>query len=97
MQRGEIIIIDDEGLSKYEIFVDLNVIKSKKCLFETIYFLNKDTVYLVNKNMEKIESIRYKYGIELGKNEKNKISYTDSVVIGAPSTGIPSGKGLLIF
>lgn len=97
VNRGKIIIIDDNGLNKYEVFVDLNRIKSKKCLFETIYFLNKDTLYLVNGDQEKIESIRYKYGIELAKNENNKISLENSVVIGAPSTGIPSGKGFADF
>nr|QDY51994.1 hypothetical protein 2_66 [Mimiviridae sp. ChoanoV1] len=97
VNRGDIIIIDDNGLSKYEVFVDLNRIKSKKCLFETIYFLNKDTLYLVNGEQEKIESIRYKYGIELAKNENNKISLENTIVIGAPSTGIPSGKGFADF
>ena len=97
VQRGEIITIDNNGLNKYEIFVDLGIIKSKKCLFETIYFLNKDTLYTINNKQEKIESIRYKYGIELAKNETNKICYENSLVIGAPSTGIPSGKGFADF
>lgn len=85
IERGKIIKINNQGLNEEEIFVDLSKIKEKKCLFEYIYFLNKDSLF-----EKKVRDYRYNFGIELAKNE---LKLENAVVIGAPMTGIPSGQG----
>ena len=63
---------------------------SRICLFEFIYFLNKDTKF----NDIAVHSFRYNLGFELAKLENiEDISTQNIVVIGSPDTGIPSGKG----
>ena len=89
IERGEIVIINNNKMNIYEVFVDLGKIKKKSCLFESIYFLSKDSIF----SNKKVEDIRYQYGIELGKKESVINSKKDCLVIGAPSTGIPIGKG----
>jgi len=76
-----------------DIIVNLNKIKNKKCLFEFIYFMSADSIY---KQVEtfNIRQLRYQFGIELGKGDKiDKTKVDDKIVIGAPQTGIPSGRG----
>ena len=105
IERGEILKIGSKGIEKYDINVHLGRIEKKSCLFEYIYFLNGKSKSL---NNDLVEQTRYKYGIELGKKElylnkniKNKnINKSDKencIVIGAPMTGIPSGKGFADF
>lgn len=94
VERGEIIKIGQEGMEKIEIFVDLNKINEKKCLFEYIYFLNAESLFLNEKKQKiSVRQYRYQFGIELGKNEKIKNLKKEAIVIGAPMTGIPSGIG----
>ena len=94
VERGEILKIGQEGFEKIEIFVDLNKINEKKCLFEYIYFLNAESSFLNNEKQKmSVRQYRYQFGIELGKQEKLKNLAENAVVIGAPMTGIPSGIG----
>ena len=92
IERGVIIKIDILGIKEDEIFVDLIKIKNKKCLFEFIYFMSADSIY---KQVEtfNIRQLRYQFGIELGKIDNNKEDKSNKIVIGAPQTGIPSGRG----
>jgi len=110
IERGEILKIGSKGIEKYDINVHLGRIEKKSCLFEYIYFLNGKSKSL---NNDLVEQTRYKYGIELGKKElylnkniknkniknknKNKSDKENYIVIGAPMTGIPSGKGFADF
>ena len=94
VERGEILKIGQEGMEKMEIFVDLSKINEKKCLFEYIYFLNAESVFLNGEKQKiSVRQYRYQFGIELGKNEKYKNLSKEAIVIGAPMTGIPSGMG----
>lgn len=93
IERGVIIKINISGIREEEISVNLNKIKNKKCLFEFIYFMSADSIY---KQVEtfNIRQLRYQFGIELGKGDKiDKTKVDDKIVIGAPQTGIPSGRG----
>jgi len=102
IERGIIIKIDILGIREEKISVDLKKIKNKKCLFEFIYFMSADSIY---KQVETINvrQLRYQFGIELGKSDKidktkvsdkiDKTKVSDKIVIGAPQTGIPSGRG----
>jgi amidophosphoribosyltransferase len=104
IERGEILKIGSKGIEKYDINVNLGRIERKSCLFEYIYFLNGESKSL---NNDLVEQIRYQYGIELGKKELylnlnlniniNKSDKENCIVIGAPMTGIPSGKGFADF
>jgi amidophosphoribosyltransferase len=96
IERGEILKIGSKGIEKYEINVNLGRIEKRSCLFEYIYFLNGESKLL---NNDLVEKTRYQYGIELGKKELNlnKSDKENCIVIGAPMTGIPSGKGFADF
>tara|TARA_B110001469_G_C9647819_1_gene328550 strand:- start:271 stop:1647 length:1377 start_codon:yes stop_codon:yes gene_type:complete len=96
IERGEILKIGSKGIEKYDINVNLGRIEKRSCLFEYIYFLNGESKSL---NNDLVEKTRYKYGIELGKKEVNlnKSDKENYIVIGAPMTGIPSGKGFADF
>jgi len=96
IERGEILKIGSKGIEKYDINVNLGRIEKRSCLFEYIYFLNGKSKSL---NNELVEQTRYQYGIELGKKELNlnKSDKENCIVIGAPMTGIPSGKGFADF
>lgn len=106
VKNGEIIKINDFGvhsLFKYNINIE------RKCLFEYIYFMHKDTKFspkrLIsydndNENTFSIEELRYDFGEELARKETyifNKDNRKDVIVVGAPNTGIPSGKAFAYF
>ena len=94
IERGVIYKIGNLGIKETKILIDLEKIQEKKCLFEYIYFLNANSEFK-NKDNEifNIRQIRYQFGINLGKIEKNKFeNKNNNIVIGAPTTGIPSGQ-----
>ena len=105
VKNGEIVKINDFGvhsLFRYNINIE------KKCLFEYIYFLHKDTIFkpkgiISYDNNEKefsIEELRYDFGEELARKETyifNSLNRNDVVVVGAPNTGIPSGKAFAYY
>ena len=112
LDNGSIYSINDKRLFK---LYSYEVNNSKQCLFEFIYFMNKNSKFRINQNKAinydnfndndeniknnkfflKIDDYRYEIGKEMGKNEDlyNSINKDDIIVIGAPDTGIPSGKG----
>ena len=66
--------------------------KEKKayCLFEYIYFLNENSY----SDGYQVSQLRYKYGEQLAREDiKNNFHIENPLVVGSPSTGIPSGKG----
>ena len=95
IQPGEIININKDGVNtlynyEEERMNKLNIPIKAHCLFEYIYFLKEDT-YADN---FQVSNLRYKFGIELANQDikKNNI-IENAIVVGSPSTGIPSGKG----
>ena len=61
-----------------------------RCLFEYIYFLSENS-YADNHQVSKL---RYSFGCLLAQQDIEKGSViSDVLVVGSPSTGIPSGKG----
>ena len=84
---GEIVKIQDYKLER---IYKLDNTNFGNCLFEYIYFMNKNTIW----NTIKVEEIRGKFGEKLANYEltniiKNKHNYS---VVGIPNSGISSAK-----
>ena len=110
IDSGSIYSINENRLFKLYNYEESN---NKQCLFEFIYFMNKNTKFRLNqtkpinyddfdeeqlqdnKSFLKIDDYRYFIGFEMAKNEniQKSVNKDDIIVIGAPDTGIPSGKG----
>ena len=95
IENGEIIKINDLGFRHLYKYDTTN--KSKKtCLFEYVYFLNKNSIFKKNKNdlqNVSVEDIRLSFGKMLASQEDYIINHNnrkDIIVIGSPDTGIPS-------
>lgn len=87
VRPGEIVKINKEEIKT--IYLEKHETKSY-CLFEYIYFLNENS-YADNYQVSKL---RYKYGEQLANDDKkNNFTLDNPLVVGSPSTGIPSGKG----
>jgi amidophosphoribosyltransferase len=87
IECGEIVKIRDY---KLESIYKLDNTNLGHCLFEYIYFMNKNTIW----NNIKVEEIRCKFGEKIAKYEldyiiENKNNY---IVVGIPTTGIPSAR-----
>ena len=84
---GEIIKIENKIVTTIYNYPTKN---NSQCLFEYIYFMNKNTKW----NSISVESIREAYGAKLAESEsKNIINNRDNyIVIGIPNSGIPSAK-----
>jgi amidophosphoribosyltransferase len=84
VKSGEILFIKDKIVPIY--LKKENILS--KCIFEHIYFMNKDS----RLDFKKIEEIRYNVGKEIAR-EDIEFSKEDSLVTGCPQTGIPYGRG----
>lgn len=82
IEPGEIIVIDDDGITSYG---QNNWVKKKACIFELIYFARPDSV------MDEISvySARHKAGKILARES----AVEADVVIGVPDSGIPAAIG----
>ena len=85
VNSSEIVIISDKiirfNLSSSN---DLNI-----CLFEYIYFLNKDSIM----NDHNIFNFRYNFGRKLAESETNIYNKEEVIVVGSPESGIASAIG----
>jgi amidophosphoribosyltransferase len=92
VEPGEIIRMNCNGIKtlyKHHIDSESPSIQSR-CLFEYIYFLSENS-YADNHQVSKL---RYSFGCLLAEQDIEKGSVlNDVLVVGSPSTGIPSGKG----
>ena len=87
VRPGEIIKIDTMGIKT--IYLKKQE-KKARCLFEYIYFLNENSY----QDDYQVSKLRYQYGSELAKQDLSyKFSLENPLVVGSPTTGIPSGKG----
>ncbi len=82
LEPGEIIIIDEEGLTSYG---QKNWAKKKSCIFEEIYFARPDTV-LEGRSV-------YASRHEAGKILAKEYPVAADIVIGVPDSGIPAAIG----
>ena len=94
MRSGEIVRLDRNGITT--IYLSPNI-KRAYCLFEYIYFLNGES----NINGMNIDKFRYECGIEMARIDSlkttNRLKIADLIVVGAPLTGIASGRGYAEF
>ena len=94
MRSGEIVRLGCDGITT--IYLSPNS-KRAYCLFEYIYFLNGES----NMNGMTIDMFRYSCGIEMAKIDSmkttNKLKIDGLIVVGAPLTGIASGRGYADF
>ena len=95
VKPGEILKVNEDGVNTMYIYENerknmLNIPIKAHCLFEYIYFLKEDT-FADNFH---VSNLRYKFGVELANQDiENKKIIKNAIVVGSPSTGIPSGKG----
>jgi amidophosphoribosyltransferase len=83
VRPGEIIDFDDTGsLNSHSEYP----VQRSHCLFEYIYFLRKDTIA----DGILVDRFRQKCGRVLAKNEELTFTCEDTIVVGAPHTGISS-------
>lgn len=87
IEPGEILFISD----KIESIFCLKRDKPAKCIFEYIYFMNKNT----QTNNKTIEQIRYNVGVRLGLSDI-KFDKNNTLVTGCPQTGIAYGEGYAV-
>ena len=91
VQPGEIVSIkkiQDRLIFNSE-YIFQNSIQSR-CLFEYIYFMNKNSIT----DYFQATKIRYQFGVSLAKTESIVFENPEEyLVVGAPNTGICSGKG----
>ena len=93
VEPGSILKIDKNGIHNLYHCNLINRFKSH-CLFEYIYFLNENSFA----DNYQVSNLRYKYGEQLALQDiKANLNYFKKIdnplVVGSPSTGIPSGKG----
>ena len=97
VNEGDIIRFDIENNLKLTKIYNINEDKSKttnyksaNCLFEYIYFMNKNSKW----NNINIEDIRGKYGKSLAEEEESDIvnNPENYIVIGIPNSGVASAK-----
>lgn len=85
LNPGEIVIVSDKIIRfNNEISNNLNI-----CLFEYIYFLNKDSIM----NDQNIFNFRYNFGRKLAESEINIFNNDEVIVVGSPESGIASAMG----
>jgi amidophosphoribosyltransferase len=85
MYPGEILKICPDGSTRS---VLVSPVKRTHCLFEYIYFLRKDSIA----DGIHVEEFRQKCGAFLAKQESCLFLAENTIVVGAPYTGIPSAK-----
>lgn len=97
INTGEIVKINSNGLTTLYTARDIH---PSHCIFEYIYFMDKES-YI---NNDKIYNFRYKCGIQLAKKDKKNnfdidfnICRENTIVVGAPRSGISSGEGYAVF
>ena len=89
VKAGEIIRIKDFKLESIYAFEGKTNVGN--CLFEYIYFMNKNTTW----NSINVEEVRGKYGEKLAQIENEECilnNKKDYIVVGIPKSGIPSAK-----
>ena len=97
IENGEIVKINELGLRNLYKYDTTNKC-DKICLFEYVYFLNKNSIFKNKLKHDKevsVEDIRLYFGKMLASEEKyviNSENRKDIIIIGSPDTGIPSGK-----
>lgn len=84
IKPGEILFLDGE---KTHTIYHLAREQTKKCIFEYIYFMNKESL-VENK---KLEYIRYEVGKKIGYAD-DLFDYENTLVCGCPQTGIAYGQ-----
>ena len=95
VKPGEILKVNEDGINTMYFYENdrkniLNIPIKAHCLFEYIYFLKEDT-FADNFH---VSNLRYKFGVELANQDiENEQTIKNAIVVGSPSTGIPSGKG----
>ena len=87
IKPGEVLFIKN-GLIK-ETYILKNKTKPKMCIFEHIYFMNRNTIA----DEQHVETTRYNLGIQLAKEDKTEFDPENSIVMAIPKTAIPSAKG----
>ena len=91
IKQGEILSLNKNGVKTLFLYKNNdNTQISANCLFEYIYFLKENTY----SDGFHVSELRYHFGLELANQDiiENNI-ITNAIVVGTPSTGIPSGKG----
>ena len=83
VKPGEILRIDNEITQVYHHTQP----ETKMCIFEPIYFMNKDSIV----NNQSLEQIRYNVGKLFGESES--AYFENTIVGGCPETGNPYGEG----
>jgi len=79
VQSGQILRINEKGIK--QIYLHPKSMDGI-CIFELMYFMNKDSIY----NHKKVEEIRFELGEILARRET--LTNKDYIVIGIPSSGI---------
>ena len=89
VKAGEVVCLNSDNSIK-SIYQHSGKTNMGNCLFEYIYFMNKNTTW----NNINVENARRKYGEELSKIENDEIVlHKDKyIVIGIPNSGIPSAE-----
>ncbi|WKY49151.1 amidophosphoribosyltransferase [Eubacteriaceae bacterium ES3] len=82
IEPGEIIVIDDNGLTSYG---QNNWVKKKACIFEQIYFARPDSIM----DETSVYAARHKAGEILAKESPVEAD----IVIGVPDSGVPAAIG----
>ena len=86
IEPGEIGLLQN---GKYKSLYTKSMVTLQKCIFEHIYFMNKNTVA----NNLNTEHSRYLLGVELANEEKLKFKNNECLVCAVPRTAIPIAKG----
>lgn len=89
VKAGEVLCLNNDNSIK-SVYQHMGKSNMGNCLFEYIYFMNKNTTW----NNINVESARRQYGEELSKLEDKEIirRKDEYIVIGIPKSGIPSGE-----
>lgn len=87
VRAGEILEINKEEIKTLHIE---KINKKAHCLFEYVYFLNENSF----SDDYQVSKLRYQFGEALAKQDQAiHFNLDNPIVVGSPSTGIPSGKG----
>lgn len=85
VKPGELIFCNGEYIKT---LYHLSRENSKKCIFEYIYFMNKESLV----EDKKLDYIRYEVGKKISYNDTN-LNEKNTIVCGCPQTGITYGQG----
>ena len=86
IKSGEILYFSENSINRVYRYTHEN---AKICVFEYIYFMNRNTEI----NEKNIGKIRYETGKKLGIKEKNKFEKGNTIISGCPETGNEYGRG----